>query len=435
MIFIVLNGMLLEQLSSQCSISGLSSTVCINSPGMTFMATPVGGSFTGPGLSGSFFNPAVAGTGTHAITYSYCSSAYSLETVTFTQMPYSPSYISLGDNQMSAALPIGFTFRFYCNDYTSFYMSSNGFITFSPQQTDGCCQGMALPAVTAPANMIACAWTDLDPSQGGTLQYVTMGVAPYRSLLISYNCIFHKNGSGPVTTYILLYETTNLIEIRTVTKPVASGSLPYYTTMGIQNATGQAMVVPGRNASATWSAANETYQFIPGPDCSLTETIIVHPDPTLTATASKTMVCLNETITLFSTGAQNYSWSNAMSGHSIQVTPQSHTTYTVTGSNSYGCASAATVSLKVSNCAGIDFPNAGGRYLTVFPNPGHEGFCIQSSADASLCLVDQAGRLVQAIILSSENDHYKELKNLPAGIYLLTGTMEGNRIFKKVLIR
>ena len=55
-----------------------------------------------------------------------------------TPIPYapvactSPTTLSLSDDQVSAAIPIGFPFLFYGNTYTDIYVSSNGFVTFNP---------------------------------------------------------------------------------------------------------------------------------------------------------------------------------------------------------------------------------------------------------------------------------------------------------------
>src|SRR5688500_18876051 len=63
---------------AQCLISGLSPTYCINSNSSVITPPPGGGTLSGPGISGVTFNPALAGPGNHVITYSSCSTMYSV---------------------------------------------------------------------------------------------------------------------------------------------------------------------------------------------------------------------------------------------------------------------------------------------------------------------------------------------------------------------
>lgn len=39
--------------------------------------------------------------------------------------------VTLSDDQVSGAIPIGFNFTFFCNNYTNAYISSTNFVTFN----------------------------------------------------------------------------------------------------------------------------------------------------------------------------------------------------------------------------------------------------------------------------------------------------------------
>jgi hypothetical protein len=141
-------------------------------------------------------------------------------------MPFNPetstaglNMVSLGNDAYSAALPIGFSFEYFGTAYTSFTISSNGFITFSAQQDSGCCF-YELPCNFEPSNLIAMGWTDLDPSQGGQISYVTRGAAPNRRLLVTFVDVpIVAAGAPTVGTVIvqaILREGTNEIEVHTV---------------------------------------------------------------------------------------------------------------------------------------------------------------------------------------------------------------------------
>ncbi len=115
---------------------------------------------------------------------------------TVTSIPFAPlqgagTAVPLGDDQVSSALPIGFPFEFFCNSYTDFYISSNGFITFNGGSGSGCCTGDVIPDPFDPNNIIALAWEDLDADNYGTIEYFTTGTAPNRILVVNFIGISH----------------------------------------------------------------------------------------------------------------------------------------------------------------------------------------------------------------------------------------------------
>jgi hypothetical protein len=66
------------------------------------------------------------------------------------------------------------------------------------------------------------------------------------------------------THQIVLYETTNIIEIYIQNKPLCIFWNSGAAIEGIQNSTGtQAYVVPGRNYPTQWTATNDAWRFTP----------------------------------------------------------------------------------------------------------------------------------------------------------------------------
>ncbi|WP_264787947.1 T9SS type A sorting domain-containing protein [Aureispira anguillae] len=190
---------------------------------------------------------------------------YTVSTTPFAPISItSGTNVSLGDDALSGSLPIGFSFNFWGTNYSNFFISSNGFITFNSGSSSGCCSGQNLPSTTAPNNLIAFAWEDLDPGNGGqpnlnVIRYQTVGSAPNRILVMEFFNVDHYSSGNNVTTQVHLIEATNSIEIHTTTQPDPTGT----HTMGIEDATGSnAAVVTGRNAS-TWTASNDGVVFTP----------------------------------------------------------------------------------------------------------------------------------------------------------------------------
>ncbi|GAA4279138.1 T9SS type A sorting domain-containing protein [Aquimarina mytili] len=168
--------------------------------------------------------------------------------------------VVLDDDELTAALPIGFEFGFYGNLYTEFYISSNGFITFSDDGDDGCCNGQSLPDTSTPNNLIAFDWNDIDPESGGTMHYETIGTAPNRILIMDWDSVTHIDDDNDITTtQVKLFEGTNRIEIHTTNIPLTGDD----KTQGLENIDGTAaIIVPGRNA-ANWGATNDYVAFVP----------------------------------------------------------------------------------------------------------------------------------------------------------------------------
>lgn len=166
--------------------------------------------------------------------YTCVTSAYpSGPSYNFETLP-SPTTVSLGDDQVSGAISFGFNFNYYGTDYSSFYISSNGFLTLLSGQSNGCCSGQPLPSTGSPNGTIAGWWEDLNPNYGGTIRYQLLGTYPYRRMLVEFNDIQHYGTGNAVTMQYKLYETTNNIEVHYAAAPSDGGN----HSAGIENASG-----------------------------------------------------------------------------------------------------------------------------------------------------------------------------------------------------
>ena len=282
-------------------------------------AFPDGGTFSGPGVTDTAdgmtysFDPAAAGVGMHTITYTIpaplCSDTATTVTSTIevtsdtpdiscqaatvdldsngdasiviadvvsSLLPadyvidqsgaFAPIDISavgtaftLGDEQVTNALPIGFAFDFYHTNYSNFYVSANGFLTFTAPGNAYCCSGQSIPSTGGLNNYIAFAWGDLNPGAGGTLRYATIGTAPNRTLVLEFSGVPFYGTSNLVTSQVHLFEGDSRVEIHSTAIPF-SGNV----TQGIEDATGEnGIATPGRN-SQSFSASNDVVAFYYG---------------------------------------------------------------------------------------------------------------------------------------------------------------------------
>lgn len=264
---------------------GLPPTACAGDAPYLLQPNFLLGSFSGPGVSGTTFDPAAAGPGMHTVCHTVSTNSAVPDSYTATAIPCAPvstaggGTVTLDDDEVSGAIPIGFPFTFYGNTYTELYISSNGFVVFDANADAGCCSGGELPDNDYVNNLIALAWSDLNPTAGGTITYLASGAVGGRTLVVSYNDVPHYSEEGTITGQIILYEDGNAIEVHSSSIFTPAG---VDATQGIENAAGTAGVpAPGRDAT-TWQATNDAYRFTPGLTCTNTACTTVTVLPLLT---------------------------------------------------------------------------------------------------------------------------------------------------------
>ncbi len=177
------------------------------------------------------------------------------------------------DDVYSAPIPIGFTFNFYGTNYTQLIIGANGTVSFDTALASGYDPypiSAALLGNTNVLNSICGPWCDIDifytGSTIGSETYSTVGVAPNRKFTISWcNCSMYNCSAQRTTTQIILYESTNVVEVHISQKLVCSAWNGGYGIVGVQNATGSAATAaPGRDYPSVWSVPpTEAWRFTP----------------------------------------------------------------------------------------------------------------------------------------------------------------------------
>lgn len=187
-------------------------------------------------------------------------SAYELTMPAYTLQNTGGTVIPSSDDATHGPFNIGFTFAFFGNNYTQFYVGSNGWIGFSAGQTTGY-TAQFIPNAGSPRNAILADWEDLLPG-GANIYYQTLGTAPNRRLVVSFNNVPHYGCRSNIHNFqFVLYETTNVIDINTVTKPLCGSN---NATQGLVNSDNSKVVpVDGRNASQWSVTVGETKRFTP----------------------------------------------------------------------------------------------------------------------------------------------------------------------------
>ncbi|MBK5285979.1 MAG: SprB repeat-containing protein, partial [Bacteroidia bacterium] len=262
-------------------------------------------------------------------------------------IPYTPYSYNTGtpvligvDDLWSGVITLPFCFDFYGATYNQCIIGSNGCIGFNianANQYNTWPIGAPIPsaAPTDMLNTIMGPWHDVDPGVAGQQYFDLQGTAPCRRLVVSwYQIAMFQCNSLIATHQIVLYETTNIIEVYIENKPICITWNAGTAIEGIQDNTGtQAVVVPGRNYPTQWTASNDAWRFTPAgaPQYTLTwlngnnpigtgDTITVCPAVTTTYTAQLVNNTCSGPVTVTSQATVNVVQAFTLSTSSVPAT-------------------------------------------------------------------------------------------------------------------
>ncbi|MBI4930395.1 MAG: choice-of-anchor D domain-containing protein [Bacteroidetes bacterium] len=112
-----------------------------------------------------------------------------------------------------------------------------------------------------------------------------------------------------------------------------------------------------------------------------TAVLTINPVPLVTANTYSTAILLGNSTNLTAYNASTYIWAppaglNTTTGSTVVANPSVTTTYTVTGTNQYGCSSSVSILVLVNPLGVIDFGNAV-QDVTIYPNPAIDQFTLE----------------------------------------------------------
>ncbi|MBC8449336.1 MAG: DUF11 domain-containing protein, partial [Chloroflexi bacterium] len=146
--------------------------------------------------------------------------------------------VPLGDDQWSGPFPVGFAFPFFEETFTEFYVSSNGWLSFSPPASSDTSNAW-LPHPSEPRNLVAMFWDDLNPGSGGQVRYL----AESQRLVVSFLEVPRYSSGGPYTFQAIL-TPDGVITLQYLTM---LGTRLNEATVGIQNGDGRQGVTVAHN--------------------------------------------------------------------------------------------------------------------------------------------------------------------------------------------
>lgn len=127
-----------------------------------------------------------------------------------------------------------------------------------------------------------------------------------------------------------------------------SGSYTYVWESSTNNSTYTSAGNTTNTLSPTFAEGTKYYRVtVSSGSCTSTSnvaTVVVHPNPIVSMSASATSVCAGASIVLTASGADSYSWTpnpsaslSSYTGAIVTATLSANTTYAVVGTNAYGC--------------------------------------------------------------------------------------------------
>ncbi len=299
------------------SLSALASKCTTDAAFALSGGSPAGGTYSGTGVSGGQFNPATAGVGTFVISYSFTNA-----------------------NGCSASATQNISVA-NCGGCTP-TISTNGSTTF--------CQGGSV--ILTASSGINYLW-----STGATTQAITANTNGNFSVTVTNanNC---TGTSGTTTVTVNALPSTPTITAGGATTFCQGGSV----TLTSSAATSYVWST-GATTQAISATANGNYSVTVknASGCSATSLVtVVTVTANVTASISgNTSVCLGSATTLLASTGNTFAWSTGATTQSINVSPTTNTSYTVTITSAGGCTSSASATVTVSHCGG-SYCNANG---------------------------------------------------------------------------
>ena len=192
---------------------------------------------------------------------------YTATAIPFQQFTGTLNSLSTADDTYSPVINLPFNFNYYGTTFNQIIVSTNGYVNFTTSSAGGFSPwsfNQTIPNSSFPVkNSILGCFHDMDNSSGvGTITYGTYGTSPYRKFIVYFNNQPQYQCSTLRSSFqIIISETSNIVDIQLIEKPVCASWQSGRAVSGLINATGtQGIAAPGRN-TGSWTAFHEGWRF------------------------------------------------------------------------------------------------------------------------------------------------------------------------------
>ena len=363
--------------------------LCINSGSITLgSAFPIGGVFSGNGVSGNTFDPALARKGNTTITYTYsdangCTSStqtiIQVDTIEkATMAPLTNVCVNSAPFLLPGGLPAGGVYEGIGVSNGTFNPDISGSGTFDIRYiiANQCGRDTAIqqitvnpiPTVSLPSFNDVCQNSAPIALSGGTPSagiYSGIGVsngnfnptvAGIGTATIFYS-ITDNNGCSNLDSSAITVNPQPIISLTNDTAICVGESVTLSATGGTgyawSNGSTTASISVSPTADSTFSVTVSNSN-----SCNSVDSvrIIVNTLPTASISGNTT-ICEGEGTTLIASGGTSYSWSSGQLNDTIQVSPSTDSTFTVTVTNANGCVDSKSQLITVNLLPTVSLPS------------------------------------------------------------------------------
>ena len=236
------------------------------------------------------------------------------------------------DDTWSDVIDLGFEFCFFGGTYSQILIGSNGVLSFEIENTGNSMgyeissddtlpsstnNNIFLPFDFSSANIYGVA-QDIDPSVCGEINYMVLGSSPSRQFVVNFSEVCYFSCSDfdndlKSSSQIILYESSNTIDINIYDKPTCLTWNDGLAVVGVQNIDDTIAFTPPERNTSVWEATDEFWRFTPSLGTNdyvfewyegttllgTNDTVSVSPTETTTYTASITYnLCSGGTATV-----------------------------------------------------------------------------------------------------------------------------------------
>jgi hypothetical protein len=111
---------------------------------------------------------------------------------------------SSGDD-VYQTVPLPFTFKFFGQNKSSITVSSNGWVGFG-SYTSSYFTNVGIPNTSAPNDIIAIVWDDLNPSASGSGKIWYYNDVSNHVFIVEYDSVYHYGTTAPTKAQVILYD-------------------------------------------------------------------------------------------------------------------------------------------------------------------------------------------------------------------------------------
>ncbi len=314
---------------------------------------------------------------------------------------------------------------FALNGATSNWVAPGGVVS-------GYTTAIAAPNFTSSSLQICLGNTVVLGGTGGNIYTWSGGITNSLAFTPTNSASFIFNGTNTVTSCTNT-AVANLTVNANPTITVNSGAICTGGIFTITPGGASTYTIQGGNAVVS-PTVNTTYTVIGTSSfgCvsqnAATSSLTVNPNPTITVNSGT--ICSGGVFTITPGGASTY----IIAGGSAVVSPTVNTNYTILGVSSVGCISqnAATSSVYVAVCTGINEHNGVFAELSIYPNPYTETFTIDLPISADVLIRSSLGEIIYYEKLIAGKTQIN-MQNYASGVYFVEISNSENKINYKVI--